>query len=115
MTDQPTILILAGKRDGKLDPLAERAGVSHKCRVPINGKPLLEWVVEAVGPAFPDAKVFISIHDPAVVADLPAVEALAKSGRLGAVRGAGGHRRKRRARNRIGWRGRRLSSADHHR
>jgi GTP:adenosylcobinamide-phosphate guanylyltransferase len=82
MTDQPTILILAGKRDGKLDPLAERAGVSHKCRVPINGKPLLEWVVEAVGPAFPDAKVFISIHDPAVIADLPAVAALADSGRL---------------------------------
>lgn len=82
MTDQPTILILAGKRDGKLDPLAERAGVSHKCRVPINGKPLLEWVVEAVGPAFPDAKVFISIHDPAVIADLPAVATLAGSGRL---------------------------------
>jgi GTP:adenosylcobinamide-phosphate guanylyltransferase len=82
MTDQPTILILAGKRDGKLDPLAERAGVSHKCRVPINGKPLLEWVVEAVGPAFPDARVFISIHDPAVIADLPAVAALAESGRL---------------------------------
>ncbi len=82
MTDQPTILILAGKRDGKLDPLAERAGVSHKCRVPINGKPLLEWVVEAVGPAFPDTKVFISIHDPAVIADLPAVAALQGSGRL---------------------------------
>jgi molybdopterin-guanine dinucleotide biosynthesis protein A len=53
----PTILILAGKRDGTLDPLAERAGVSHKCRVPIMGKPLLQWVVEAVGPAFPDARV----------------------------------------------------------
>jgi GTP:adenosylcobinamide-phosphate guanylyltransferase len=82
MTDQPTILILAGKRDGKLDPLAERAGVSHKCRVPIGGKPLLEWVVEAVGPAFPDAKVLISIHDPAVIADLPGVAALQVSGRL---------------------------------
>jgi GTP:adenosylcobinamide-phosphate guanylyltransferase len=82
MTEQPTILILAGKRDGKLDPLAERAGVSHKCRVPINGKPLLEWVVEAVGPAFPDAKVLISIHDPAVIADLSGVIALQASGRL---------------------------------
>jgi GTP:adenosylcobinamide-phosphate guanylyltransferase len=82
MTDQPTILILAGKRDGKLDPLAERAGVSHKCRVPINGKPLLEWVVEAVGPAFAQAKVFISIHDPAVIADLPGVAALQAEGRL---------------------------------
>lgn len=82
MTDQPTILILAGKRDGKLDPLAERAGVSHKCRVPINGKPLLEWVAEAVGPAFPAAKVLISIHDPSVILDLPAIVALQASGRL---------------------------------
>jgi len=82
MKDQPTILILAGKRDGKLDPLAERAGVSHKCRVPINGKPLLEWVTEAVAPAFPEAKVLISIHDPAVIADFPSVAALQESGRL---------------------------------
>lgn len=82
MTEQPTILILAGKRDGKLDPLAERAGVSHKCRVPINGKPLLEWVAEAVAPAFPQAKVLISIHDPAVIADLPTVMTLQQSGRL---------------------------------
>lgn len=29
----PTIVILAGKRDGKLDPLAEAAGVTHKCNV----------------------------------------------------------------------------------
>ncbi|MGL5838442.1 MAG: nucleotidyltransferase family protein [Sphingorhabdus sp.] len=82
MKDQPTILILAGKRDGKLDPLAERAGVSHKCRVPIHGKPLLQWVLEAVAPAFPDAKLLVSIHDPAVIADLPGVVALQASGRL---------------------------------
>jgi GTP:adenosylcobinamide-phosphate guanylyltransferase len=82
MTDQPTILILAGKRDSKLDPLAARAHVSHKCRVPIAGKPLLQWVVEAVSPAFPDARVLISVHDPAVIADLPGVVALEQSGRL---------------------------------
>jgi GTP:adenosylcobinamide-phosphate guanylyltransferase len=82
MTITPTILILAGKRDGKLDPLAERAGVSHKCRVPIMGKPLLQWVVEAVGPAFPEARVLISIHDPDVIADLPGVAELKSSGRL---------------------------------
>jgi GTP:adenosylcobinamide-phosphate guanylyltransferase len=82
MTDQPTILILAGKRDGKLDPLAERAGVTHKCRVPIAGKPLLQWVLEAVAPAFPDARIYVSIHDPAVIADLPGVSVLTASGRL---------------------------------
>ena len=81
-TTTPTILILAGKRDGTLDPLAERAGVSHKCRVPIMGKPLLQWVIEAVGPAFPDARVLISIHDPDVIADLPGVVDLKAAGRL---------------------------------
>ncbi len=82
MTNQPTILILAGKRDGKLDPLAERAGVSHKCRVPIAGKPLLQWVLEAVAPAFPEARIYVSIHDPAVIADLPGVAELTAAGRL---------------------------------
>lgn len=82
MTYSPTLLILAGKRDGKLDPLAERAQVSHKCRVPIFGKPLLQWVLEAVAPAFPDARILVSIHDPAVIADLPGVAALTASGRL---------------------------------
>jgi GTP:adenosylcobinamide-phosphate guanylyltransferase len=76
MTAQPTVLILAGKRDGKLDPLAERAKVSHKCRVPIMGKPLLQWVLEAVGPAFPDARILVSIHDPDVIADLPGIATL---------------------------------------
>lgn len=78
----PTILILAGKRDGKLDPLAENAGVSHKCRVPICGKPLLQWVLEGVAPAFPDSPIYISIHDPEVIADIPAVQELTASGRL---------------------------------
>ena len=82
MTTIPTILILAGKRDGTLDPLAQRAGVSHKCRVPIMGKPLLQWVIEAVAPAFPNSRVLISIHDPEVIADLPGVLDLKAAGRL---------------------------------
>jgi len=82
MTISPTLLVLAGKRDGKLDPMAADAGVTHKCRVPICGKALLQWVLEAVIPAFPDTKVLISIHDPEVIADLPGVIELEKSGRL---------------------------------
>jgi GTP:adenosylcobinamide-phosphate guanylyltransferase len=82
MTHQPTLLILAGKRDGTLDPLAERANVSHKCRVPIVGKPLIQWVLDAVAPAFPDAPLYISIHDPDVIMDVPGVKELHASGRL---------------------------------
>ena len=82
MTVKPTILILAGKRDGKLDPLAERAGVSHKARVPIAGKPLLEWVLEAAIPAFPGNRILVSIHDASIMADLPGIIELEKQGRL---------------------------------
>lgn len=43
-----SVLVLAAQRDGKLDPLAEEAGVSHKCLVPIGGRPLLAHVLEAL-------------------------------------------------------------------
>lgn len=43
-----TVIILAAQRDGKLDPLAAEAGVTHKCLVPLNGKPLLAHVLVAL-------------------------------------------------------------------
>jgi NDP-sugar pyrophosphorylase family protein len=36
-----TALILAGRRGNTLDPLAAAAGVSHKCIVPIAGRPTM--------------------------------------------------------------------------
>lgn len=49
MAERFTVLILAAQRDGKLDPLAADAGVSHKCLVPIGGRPLLAHVLDALG------------------------------------------------------------------
>ena len=43
-----TIIILAAQRDGLLDPLAAKAGVTHKGLVPIEGKPLLAHVLDAL-------------------------------------------------------------------
>jgi GTP:adenosylcobinamide-phosphate guanylyltransferase len=43
-----TIIVLAAQREGRLDPLAAEAGVSHKCLVPIGGRPLLAHVLEAI-------------------------------------------------------------------
>ena len=48
-----TVLVLAAQRAGVVNPLAERAGVSHKCIVPICGKPLIvhvRFVVVQVAP-----------------------------------------------------------------
>jgi len=42
------VIVLAAQREGKLDPLAAEAGVSHKCLVPIGGRPLLAHVLEAL-------------------------------------------------------------------
>jgi GTP:adenosylcobinamide-phosphate guanylyltransferase len=43
-----TIILLAGQRAGVVNPLAERAGVSHKCLAPIGGKPLITHVLDTV-------------------------------------------------------------------
>lgn len=41
-------MVLAAQRAGTIDPLAANAGVTHKCLVPIAGKPLLAHVVAAL-------------------------------------------------------------------
>jgi GTP:adenosylcobinamide-phosphate guanylyltransferase len=50
MTDITTcsVVILAAQRAGVVNPLAERAGVSHKCLVPIAGKPLIVHVLDVL-------------------------------------------------------------------
>jgi GTP:adenosylcobinamide-phosphate guanylyltransferase len=78
----PTILVLAGKRDGKLDPLAEQAGVSHKAVVPIMGKPLIGHVLATLEKTWDDAKILVSIHDPTVLDAVEEVQRLKASGRL---------------------------------
>jgi len=77
-----SVLVLAGRRAGALDPLAERAGTSHKCLVPIGGRPLIEHVLLALDAAPDVAAVIVSIDDLGVLDHLPAVQALRAQGRL---------------------------------
>lgn len=44
----PSVLILAGQREGVVDPLCADAGVDRKAVIPINGKPMLDYVLEAL-------------------------------------------------------------------
>jgi GTP:adenosylcobinamide-phosphate guanylyltransferase len=67
MSDNPTILILAGQRLGKVDPLAAKYGIEHKCLVPLLGRPLIGYVFDAVDAAFPGARIVVSINDPTVL------------------------------------------------
>ncbi len=43
-----TIIVLAAQRTGVVNPLAKRAGVSHKCLVPICERPLVSHVLETL-------------------------------------------------------------------
>jgi CTP:molybdopterin cytidylyltransferase MocA len=56
------VIVLAAQRDGKLDPLAEEAGVSHKCLVPIGGRPLLAHVLDALSRVERVAEVTIVVE-----------------------------------------------------
>ncbi|MCR2833701.1 NTP transferase domain-containing protein [Parerythrobacter lacustris] len=63
MSDRPAIvIILAAQRAGVVNPLAERAGVSHKCLAPICGKPLIEWVLDTVTSRSNLSEIRISIE-----------------------------------------------------
>lgn len=82
MTQKVTALIMAGKRSGILDPLAERAGVNQKCVVPVGGKPMIQHVVEAVSACDRIGQIHIVAHEPEEIAAIPIVAELVSAGRL---------------------------------
>lgn len=55
-------IVLAAQREGRLDPLAAEAGVSHKCLVPIGGRPLLAHVLDALAGADGLRRIRISVE-----------------------------------------------------
>jgi GTP:adenosylcobinamide-phosphate guanylyltransferase len=63
MTERFTIVVLAAQRNGRLDPLAAEAGVTHKCLVPIGGLPLLAHVLSALGEVGDIESIRISVED----------------------------------------------------
>ena len=57
-----TVIVLAGQRAGIVNPLAARAGVSHKCLVPIAGRPLIDHVLDTVTAAPAVSEIRISLE-----------------------------------------------------
>ncbi len=57
-----TVVILAAQRAGVVNPIAERAGVSHKCLAPIHGKALIVHVLDTVAAASAVRRVRISVE-----------------------------------------------------
>jgi GTP:adenosylcobinamide-phosphate guanylyltransferase len=85
MTSGFSAIVLAGKRDGRLDPLAANAGVSHKCLVPVAGKPMLLHVLEALDATQGIGRIIVSIDTPEIIA--PLIRQLG-SGRIAVERSA---------------------------
>ena len=69
-----TALVLAGTRAGG-DPLARRAGVSHKALIDVGGRTMIERVVGALD-ALPDLRrIVVAIERPEIVASLDGLRA----------------------------------------
>lgn len=77
-----TAVVLAGRRDGHVDPLAEAAGLADKCLVPVAGKPMISHVLAALDATAQIGRIVVSINDARAVEGVPAVRALQDSGKL---------------------------------
>lgn len=74
-----SILILAGRRAGAVDPLAAIHGVADKCLVPVAGRPMIAHVLSSAA-ASEARQIFVSTHHLNLLADLddPVVKLLGK-------------------------------------
>ncbi|MFO1241559.1 MAG: NTP transferase domain-containing protein [Sphingomonadaceae bacterium] len=79
---QLTALVLAGRRDGVVDPLAETFGVEDKCLVPIAGQPLIAHVLLALASSPLVSRIIVSINNPDLLADVQIARELQSDGRL---------------------------------
>ncbi|QYU68888.1 NTP transferase domain-containing protein [Leptolyngbya sp. 15MV] len=82
MTATTNVLVLAGQRPGRVDPLAVAAGVSHKCLVPVHGQALIGHVLDTIEQALPSSPIFLSIEPSAEIDREPSVARLLSAGRL---------------------------------
>lgn len=82
MSQRLTVLVLAGQREGRVDPLAEAKGVRFKALTPVFGRPMILHTLDAVA-ARPDVdQILVSINDCSGVERLDEVRALIDTGRL---------------------------------
>jgi GTP:adenosylcobinamide-phosphate guanylyltransferase len=72
-----SILILAGRRHGAVDALAEAYGVADKCLLPVAGRPMIAHVLESAADSGV-RQVFVSTHHADLLGDLkdPVVDLL---------------------------------------
>jgi len=77
-----TAIVLAGRRDGQVDPLAAAAGLTDKCLVPIVGQPMIAHVLGALDAAPQIARIVVSVNEPGLLDDVAEVRSMVASGKL---------------------------------
>ena len=77
-----SILILAGSRDGAADPLAKAHDVASKCLVPIAGRPLILWPLDAAMQTPGIGEIIISSDAVDALRTLPQVARAEVSGKV---------------------------------
>lgn len=77
-----TVLVLAGRRGGQADPLAQAAGTPLKCLAPVAGRPMILHVLDALAAAPCVSDIRISVDMPVALMGLPEIRALADAGQL---------------------------------
>lgn len=87
MTRLGVALVLAGTRPGG-DRLARELKLSHKAFISIGGTPMILRVLRAIEAAAPFAEVLVAIEDPDAAMRIPALAALAATGRIRVVASA---------------------------
>jgi GTP:adenosylcobinamide-phosphate guanylyltransferase len=76
------VIVLAGRREGQIDPLAAHLGETEKCLVPVAGRPLIEHVLSTLAESPAVGVIAISVNDPEVLRPLPLIQHLMKQNRL---------------------------------
>lgn len=77
-----TAVVMAGRREGHIDPLAAAAGMTDKCVVPVAGRPMIAHVLAALDQAPEIGRIVVSLNDPSVLDGVEEVQALRERGRL---------------------------------
>jgi len=85
MANIGTVLILAGKRPDRRDPLEEALGIAHKCMTPVLGRAAIAYVAETVAHALPTARILVAIEQEDVLWRDPTLVRLRAAGRLEAL------------------------------
>lgn len=80
-----TAIVMAGRREGSIDPLAAAAGLADKCLVPVAGRPMIAHVLAALAAVPTIRRIIVSINDPALLDGVSEARALVADGRLLAV------------------------------